>query len=108
MPTFGLIGKSLGHSFSKSYFEKKFKTLGLSNHQYQNFELAKIDDLKNVLSENKDIKGFNVTIPYKESIISLLDDLDPEAKKIGAVNCIKMTNNKLIGFNTDVYGFSQS
>ncbi|MBX3163768.1 MAG: shikimate dehydrogenase [Bacteroidetes bacterium] len=105
---FGLIGKSLKHSFSKTYFEKKFKTLGLENYAYENFELETISDVKKLISETPDLKGFNVTIPYKETIMPFLDNLSEEAKSIGAVNCVLISNKKRIGYNTDVYGFSQS
>lgn len=121
MIEFGIIGKSLSHSFSKSYFEKKFTELGLSNYAYLNFELQSIDEIKNILSSHPNLKGFNVTMPYKESIISFLDELSPEAKSIGAVNCVNIfchtersrsaADNdkiKLIGHNTDVYGFASS
>lgn len=105
---FGLIGKSLKHSFSKNYFEEKFQTLGLKNYSYQYFELETIDSIKQLSAEHPELKGFNVTIPYKETIIPFLDELSDEAKKIGAVNCVSISNKKLIGHNTDVYGFSQS
>ncbi len=108
MTHFGLIGKSLTHSFSKEYFEKKFKELPLKDCVYSNFEINGIEKIKQVLSETSDLKGLNVTIPYKESVIPFLDELSAEAKEIGAVNCIKIQNNKLIGYNTDVYGFAQS
>ncbi len=108
MTVFGLIGKSLGYSFSKSYFEKKFKDLNLQNHQYLNFEIPEISHLKALLKEHPNLKGFNVTIPYKEQIISFMDVLDKEAQEIGAVNCVACRDGKLFGYNTDVYGFSQS
>lgn len=108
MLQFGLIGKSLSHSFSKSYFEKKFKELNLRDHSYENFELSKVEELKDLLHQYTDLKGLNVTIPYKESVIPFLDEISEEAKKIEAVNCIQFHSNKLIGYNTDVYGFSQS
>lgn len=104
----GLIGKSLKHSFSKNYFEKKFQTLGLENYAYENFELENVSDVKKLIAETPDLKGFNVTIPYKESIIPFLDELSEETKSIGAVNCVSISNKKLIGHNTDVYGFAQS
>jgi shikimate dehydrogenase len=108
MTNFGLIGKTLKHSFSKTYFEKKFEALCLENYHYNNFELARIEEFENLISEVKHLKGLNVTIPYKESIIPFLDELSAEAKEIGAVNCIAVSGNKLIGHNTDVYGFAQS
>jgi shikimate dehydrogenase len=108
MHQFGLIGKSLQHSFSKTYFEKKFELLGLKDHSYRNFEIESIEDLKTIVSHNTDLKGLNVTIPYKEAVIPYLDELTAEAREIGAVNCINVVNKKLVGYNTDVYGFSQS
>lgn len=108
MPEFGLIGKSLKHSFSQEYFTNKFKTLQLRDYYYHNFELDSIQDIAKLISENKNLHGLNVTFPYKESVIPFLDELSEEAKKIGAVNCIQFNSNKLIGHNTDSYGFSQS
>lgn len=105
---FGLLGKSLKHSFSKSYFEKKFHDNGLNGHSYQNFELASIEEFPGLLRQNPDLRGMNVTNPYKESVMQFMDELSPEATEIGAVNCIKIVNNRLIGFNTDAYGFAQS
>ncbi len=107
MLNFGLIGRSLSHSFSKSYFDKKFKELGLQDHAYLNFELKTIDEFKKVL-KTENLKGLNITNPYKEEIIPFLDELSIEAKEIGAVNCIKIENGKAIGYNTDAYGFGQS
>lgn len=104
---FGLIGKSLTHSFSKTYFEKKFNDLNLINHTYQNFELNIISQIENVFKISN-IKGLNVTNPYKEEIIPFLDELTLDAKQIGAVNCIKISDGKTIGYNTDFYGFAQS
>lgn len=108
---FGLLGKSLSHSFSKSYFEEKFKKENLNGFTYSNFDLENLDSLSQII-ENNNIKGLNVTIPYKEKIIALLNDIDPVAREIGAVNCIKVSkeNNRLFlkGFNTDYYGFGQS
>lgn len=107
MVNFGLIGKSLSHSFSKTYFEKIFKEKDLKDHFYKNYELETIEQFKKVLlTEN--LRGLNVTNPYKESIIRFLDELSIEAKEIGAVNCIKISNHKTIGYNTDAYGFGQS
>ncbi|MDZ4664956.1 MAG: shikimate dehydrogenase [Bacteroidota bacterium] len=108
MSEYGLIGKNLSHSFSKAYFEKKFKELGLDYLEYTNFELENIEDIKQVLARNPELRGFNVTIPYKENIIPFLDELSPEARGIAAVNCVKITNGKLIGYNTDAYGFASS
>jgi shikimate dehydrogenase len=110
---FGLIGKSLQHSFSKSYFEKKFVDLGIQNeHSYELFELADIIDLPQLIAERSKLIGLNVTIPYKTAVIPLLDVLDDTAKAIGAVNCISIKkengNLQLIGHNTDAFGFEQS
>jgi len=101
---YGLIGKSLTHSFSKSYFEKKISDLNI-DARYENFEISSIDQFRNGPWINVD--GLNVTIPYKESIIPYLDDLDISAKNIGAVNCIQFKNGKMIGHNTDAFGFKQ-
>ncbi len=104
---FGLLGKNISYSFSKKYFEEKFKKLFLQNHSYNFFDvqdLNKISDLFNT----SELKGFNVTIPYKEAIIPFLDELSEEAEKIGAVNCVKIIDDKKIGFNTDAFGFEKS
>ncbi|MFV0248526.1 MAG: shikimate dehydrogenase family protein [Tenacibaculum sp.] len=108
--TFGLIGKNISYSFSREYFSNKFKNLGLKNYQYLNFDLQDISDFHKVLKKNKqELKGLNITIPYKVKIFDFLDKIDSEAKKIGAVNTVKFTKNgKLIGFNTDAYGFKKS
>lgn len=108
MVEFGLIGKTLIHSFSKNFFEAKFKNLELANFRYHNFEIDSIEKINALIKSNPHLIGLNVTIPYKESVIPFLDNLSDEAKEIGAVNCIKIKNGKLIGYNTDVYGFSQS
>jgi shikimate dehydrogenase len=103
---YGLIGKTLKHSFSPSYFAEKFKKEGIKNHFYKNYELEKVADFKKKLP--KDIRGFNVTMPFKKSIIPFLDKLSPEAKKIQAVNTVKVTSDGLHGYNSDVYGFDTS
>ena len=107
MARFGLIGKSLVHSFSVGYFREKFLRDG-SAHTYENFELASIEQFLTLLANNPDIKGLNVTIPYKEAIIPYLDELDPVAKEIGAVNTVLISGDKTMGFNTDVIGFKNS
>jgi len=108
---FGLLGRSLSHSFSKSYFEEKFKKENLNDFTYSNFDVESLDSLFQIIETNN-IKGLNVTIPYKEKVISLLNDIDPIAQEIGAVNCIKISKQSdqlsLKGFNTDYYGFGQS
>ena len=104
---YGLIGKSLGHSFSKTYFTAKFEEAE-SDETYENFELSSIRDFPELL-KSRDLKGLNVTIPYKEDIIPFLNKLSPEAKQIGAVNTVKFEENgQLIGHNTDAFGFHQS
>jgi len=106
----GLIGKSLKHSFSKKWFSQKFENEGISNYLYCNFELDSIESFPEFLKSNLNLVGFNVTIPYKESIISYLDDLSNEARLVGAVNCVLVEpgSQKTIGHNTDVYGFASS
>jgi shikimate dehydrogenase len=103
---YGVLGKKLSHSFSKKYFENKFSELGLKDHAYSNFEFPSLKEF--FASLDPEVKGFNITNPYKEEIILLLDELSEEAKTIGAVNCVKIEGKKKIGFNTDAYGFSQS
>ncbi|MFK5958132.1 MAG: shikimate dehydrogenase [Lutibacter sp.] len=107
---FGLIGKNISYSFSKKYFTEKFKNLSLNSYRYTNYDLPEIEEFPFVIYQREDeFKGFNVTIPYKQSIIKYLDDIDADAQKIGAVNTIKITKeNKIIGYNTDVYGFQKS
>ncbi len=112
MDKYGLIGYPLGHSFSKNFFNQKFAEEKI-DAQYLNFEIPNIKDLKDVLSRNPELKGLNVTLPYKEQVIPYLDNLDETAKMIGAVNVIKFSKGlfgktKLIGFNSDIIGFQQS
>lgn len=103
----GLIGSSLKHSFSKSYFERKIAGLGLSDYSYSNFEIKNISELNELIRSNN-INGLNITNPFKEVVIPLLNQIDSDAKAIGAVNCIKITNGQSVGYNTDAYGFKQS
>lgn len=108
MAKFGLIGKNIGYSFSKTFFSIKFER-EKRDHTYQNFEIESVDHLPDVLKAHPDLKGLNVTIPYKEEIIPFLDRLDKEAKVIGAVNTIKIKRDgKLIGYNSDHYGFAKA
>ena len=111
MERYGLIGYPLGHSFSISYFNQKFADENI-NAKYENYEIPNIDILPEILDKNPDLRGLNVTIPYKEKVIPFLDSLSPEARAIGAVNVIRVTHdgNKTIlkGFNSDVIGFTQS
>ena len=108
MLTYGLLGKNISYSFSKTYFTQKFKDLQLHNCQYLNYDLQDISQLKAILKENKNLKGLNVTIPYKQEITPFLDTISDEAKHIGAVNTVKIVGGKLMGFNTDIYGFETS
>ena len=102
---YGLVGKKLGHSFSKDYFTKKFSDLNL-NYSYQNIEIDNVSDIIPYIKEHKNLKGFNVTVPYKEKIIPFLDEIDMTAKEVGAVNTVKIyEDGRLKGFNTDVVGF---
>ena len=104
---YGLLGRKLGHSFSKEYFTDKFAKLNL-NDSYVNIELDDVSEIVSFVKENKDLKGFNVTVPYKETIIPYLDDIDNVAKEVGAVNTVKVYNNGMLkGFNTDVIGFEK-
>jgi shikimate dehydrogenase len=105
--TFGLIGKSLSHSFSSSYFNEKFYKEEITNTEYINFELEDISKFTQLI-KTQNLSGLNVTIPYKESVIPFLDDLSADAKSIGAVNTIQFINGKLIGHNTDIIGFKKS
>ena len=112
MDIYGLIGYPLGHSFSAGYFNEKFAAEGV-DAKYVNFEIPSIKEFKEVVENNKNLKGLNVTIPYKEQVIPLLDELDKTtAKRIGAVNVIKIIRGvkktKLIGYNSDIVGFTQS
>jgi shikimate dehydrogenase len=105
---FGLIGKDIDYSFSKSYFNDKFKKERLP-YIYENFDLKRIHQLSDVLQEHNNLKGLNVTIPYKEEIIPYLNAIDKRARSIGAVNTIRITNQQqLIGYNTDYLGFKRS
>jgi len=105
---FGLVGRNISYSFSRGYFADKFKIEKLP-HTYVNFDLKSIEELSEIVRKTPNLKGLNVTIPYKEEVFELLDELDKRAEKIGAVNTIKITkNNKLKGYNTDYYGFKNS
>lgn len=105
---FGLVGRDISYSFSRGYFAEKFKSENLP-HTYVNFDLQSIDELGYIIESTPNLKGLNVTIPYKEEVIPLLDKLNKRAKKIGAVNTIRISKkNKLIGYNTDYYGFKNS
>ena len=111
MDKYGLIGYPLGHSFSIGYFNEKFQNECI-DATYENFEIPSIENLTEILDSNPELKGLNVTIPYKEKVISYLDSISPEARAIGAVNVIKVTHKgnktELKGYNSDVIGFTQS
>lgn len=108
MKIYGLIGRSLGHSFSEKYFSEKFKKENISDCQYRNFEIIDLQKEIPVLKSNPALKGLNVTIPYKTDILSYLDEMSDECRKINACNCIKIEEGKWIGYNTDVTGFEKS
>ena len=103
---FYLLGKSLKHSFSANYFKTKFEALKLTDYKYSNLELDTLERLRDIDLGN--LMGLNVTIPYKEKVLDYLDFIDPTAKNIGAVNTIKITDGKWIGYNTDYLGFKTS
>ncbi len=111
MQKYGLIGYPLKHSFSIGYFNEKFHSEGI-DAEYVNFEIPEINDFKEIIEENPNLCGLNVTIPYKEQVIPFLDSLDPDTAKIGAVNVIKIIRQKgkvqLVGYNSDIIGFTQS
>lgn len=111
--TYGLIGKKLSHSFSQKYFTEKFKQLGLDNsYQYLLFEVENVNEVKNIVNKYPNLKGLNVTIPFKSDILELADEVSEEVKIIGAANTIKIikskNNIKLKAYNTDIVGFRLS
>jgi shikimate dehydrogenase len=108
MNRFGLIGYPLGHSFSQQYFNNKFKTENLNDCFFELFPIENVESFPELLQAYKDLKGLAVTIPYKQTIINFLTSIDETASEIGAVNCIKISSQKIIGFNTDVIGFENS
>ena len=108
MNRYGLIGFPLGHSFSQQYFNNKFKTENIIESVFDLFPITEISKFHSLISEHKDLKGVSVTIPYKETVINLLTDVDEAASEIGAVNCIKISSGITKGYNTDVIGFENS
>lgn len=108
MKEYGLIGHPLMQSFSKIYFEEKFASENIADASFHLFDIKTIEELKDVLNAHPHLKGFAVTIPYKQSVINFLDHISDEAKSIGAVNCVKIQQGQLAGFNTDVLGFAAS
>ena len=111
MDKYGLIGYPLGHSFSQSYFNEKFQNENI-DALYENFEIPSIENFPEIIETNPNLRGLNVTIPYKEKVISYLDVISPEAREIGAVNVIKVErkgkSTYLTGYNSDVIGFTRS
>ena len=108
MAKYGLLGKNISYSFSRKYFSNKFENEKRKD-SYVNFDIDCVEKFPEIIKDTEGLKGLNVTIPYKESIIPFLDKLDNEAEKIGAVNTIKIKKNgQLVGYNTDHYGFAKS
>lgn len=106
---YGLVGRNIAYSFSKTYFQKKFEKEKISNHLYVNFDLQSLEKLQqDVLDKYPNLKGFNVTIPYKQEIFDYVEEVGQEAKAIKAINTIKIGNGKLKGYNTDYYGFRET
>lgn len=106
---YALVGKNISYSFSRNFFSQKFKNEGIKDSQYINFDIFSVEDFLSEIKKYANLKGLNVTIPYKEKIIDFLDELDPIAEKIGAVNTIKiLKDGKLKGYNTDYDGFWQA
>lgn len=109
MRIFGLIGRNINYSFSVAYFSDKFQKENITDALYKNFDIPDVTYFLQILKKHKDLKGLNVTIPYKQEIIPYLDKLSKKAEEVGAVNTIKITKNgNLKGYNTDVYGFEKS
>lgn len=104
---YGLIGYPLGHSFSQRFFRDKFKREGI-DADYLNFEIKDVNQLNNIIDQHPTLRGLNCTIPHKQAIIPLLDELHPDAQAIGAVNTIRIDGSRLIGYNTDCIGFERS
>jgi len=105
---YGLIGKSLSHSFSAKYFNDKFEKEGITDCSFELFELDSIEQVRDLVKNNPNLKGFSVTIPYKEAILPYLDELNVVVEDIQACNCVKVVDGKLIGYNTDIDGFMSS
>jgi shikimate dehydrogenase len=107
MKKFGLIGYPLGHSFSGKYFSEKFRLASITDCIYSNYEIGNISGLTDILKD-PELRGLNITIPYKESVIPFLHEKDAVVREISACNCIRIDQGKLTGFNTDVKGFDES
>lgn len=105
---YGLLGHPLGHSFSKKFHNERFAEMGI-DAVYENFDLENINDILDIIKNTPELKGFNVTIPYKQDVMQFLSELDPMAERIGAVNTVKVgADGKLKGYNTDIIGFTES
>ncbi|CAH8294667.1 shikimate dehydrogenase [Mariniflexile fucanivorans] len=109
MNKLGLLGKNISYSFSRAYFKEKFENEGITDTEYGNFDIETIDLFPSIIKNTENLKGLNVTIPYKEVVLPFLDKINKKAKAIGAVNTIKITKKgKLVGYNTDCYGFKKT
>lgn len=108
MKRFGLIGFPLGHSYSREFFQEKFKKLGLSNHMYQLIEMEQLKEFPALWLRHTDLVGVNVTVPHKENVLRFLDRQDISAIKVGAANVVLRKHGKLIGYNTDYLSFKES
>jgi shikimate dehydrogenase len=104
----GLVGYPLAHSFSKGYFERKFSELKLKVASYTNIEVKDAEQIKEAIAAFPKLQGFNITIPHKQTIVSMCHQLSEEAQAIGAINCVRIEGGKWIGHNTDFFGFKQS
>ena len=105
---FALIGYPLTHSFSERYFNAKFEKEGIKDVVFKPFSFPQIDTIKEIIATHPNLKGFAITIPHKKSILPFLHEVTNEVKEMGACNCVKINEGKLIGFNTDVVGFEKS
>ena len=108
MKRYGLIGYPLTHSLSEQYFTQKFIEEGIEDCVYERFSMPSIADLHEILNSHQDLRGFNITIPYKKEVLAFLTERSKAVEEVGACNCVKIESGKLIGYNTDVIGFENS
>lgn len=108
MKRYGLIGSPLTHSLSEQYFTQKFIEEGIEDCVYERFSMPSIADLHEILNSHLDLRGFNITIPYKKEVLAFLTERSKAVEEVGACNCVKIESGKLIGYNTDVIGFENS
>lgn len=108
MKRYGLIGYPLTHSLSEQYFTQKFIEEGIEDCVYERFSMPSIADLHEILNSHLDLRGFNITIPYKKEVLAFLTERSKAVEEVGACNCVKIESGKLIGYNTDVIGFENS